>query len=635
MKNKKRFLVSAAFAAFLALTPIVVSCKQGESSKKLNFQADSFEDKVVFQSAQGTIWPLMTGLSELIKIYNQEYKNDADFLPVELQDQSITKTFSEDTLARDTLSKIHGGNNNDIPNILLNNPSGAFLISQYERLLDFEGTKIKGELFGEVLRKTHSKIPGSNVEKLYALPFDVTTVDAVLYNLDIMAHIFEQIRAGGGKVNLSETNPLKMKIDKAKTEGNSEIPEGKIWRYLMAKSNQAFSGYEVKDETFESYEAIQEFASKVYDGLELQKNLSDEIKAKIASDADAKVFRMDYQDLTFGKFLYDRLNAYEGKNPYLWDFENPDPSKGITGRNLKYNFKNDPRVKEIFLNAYNDFVKDNKQKIVSGSGTSAKRLKSIYYSTKGHNDWSGSDVTRYNSAFAYTTKLGYTNYYNSSTLKQSVLRGFSGNAQEQEKRWKDLEKGFTRIEDFWLTRQTTKLQKNSQNRLFNYGGSSLVAIKTTQKRDKATIKFLEWIFTGDLPEKHGGGKVKDLLRNRSRYIVPTADKISEQERDKVQKLIDEQDKLFKDLKAKENKSAEEIAQMDKAEEQRNYFISARLTIDDILASVKAKEQTRFIYNDDYTSQIWTKITQILLNSTKSGEKPLTKEEFWAELEKIQ
>ncbi|CAC13492.1 LIPOPROTEIN [Mycoplasmopsis pulmonis] len=641
MKNKKKLLVSSAMTSFLVLAPIAISCKQNEQTKTQNQDSktqnqvgETFDNKVVFQAAQGAGWPLMIGLREVIKIYNEDHKNDPDFLPVELQDQTITKTFGEDALVRNILEKFYHKKNSEIPNILLNSPGGAFLVNQYERLLNLENSKINGDLFGKALRKTHSKIPGSDIEKLYAIPFDISTIEGLVFNIDIMAHIFEQIRAGGGKINLSETNALKTKIDQANQKGNTSIPEGKMWKYLVVKSNESFKGYEVNDDSFDTYEGLQEFASKVYDGLKLKDDLSDEIKEKILQGQDAKVFRMDYQNAAFGKFLYDRLDAYDGKNPYLWNFEK-DQATGKEGKHLDYNFKKDERIKNILLEAYQDFTKDNKVTNVLGEGLKAKKFRSIYYSTKGNTDWSTGDILRYNTAFAYVPHLGYNGSYATYTIRKDHLRNVQGSQKELEDKWQEIQKDYTKEDDVYYTRQTTRMKKGSQKAIFNYGGSSLVTIKTSEKRDKATIKFLEWIFTGDLSTKHGGGKVKDLLRNRSRYIVPTVDRVTEEERDKIVKVIEEKTKIFKDLEAKENKTEQEIQTMEKAQEERNYLMAVRLTLDDILESIKRNEYNRANHTDGYTTKVWGTISRSLLDSTRNGGRKTSSSDLWEEIKKIQ
>ncbi|CAC13489.1 LIPOPROTEIN [Mycoplasmopsis pulmonis] len=628
MKNKNKIFTSLAGVSILTTTAFVVSCQKEIKTM------ETFEDKVIFQAAQGQSWPLMPALRELIKIYNQEFKNDTNFLPVELQDQRITKTYNEDSLARTTLEKLHLKKDDEIPNILLNSARGAFLINQYNRLLDLENSKITKDLFDDVFWKLHGRIPGSDIEKLYSIPFDIATIDALVFNIDIMAHIFDQIKAGGGKINLSETNVLKTKIDKAKTEGNVQIPEGKMWKYLVAKSSEAFKGYEVVDDSFNTYEGLQEFAAKVYENLTLQENLSPEIKEQIEQGADAKVFRIDYQSVAFEKFVFDRLNAYEGKNPYLWDFE-VNKETGKTGKNLIYNFKNNENIKNILLDSYEAFVKDNHEKHILGSGTKSRKFKSIFYSTKGENDWSSRDILKYNTAFAYATHLGYKDAYNSFTTRDIELQNFDGNSQSKQEKWEQIQKGFTKEEDIYYTRQTTRMKKGSDRAVFYYGGSSLVPIKTTPKRDKATIKFIEWLLTGDLPNSYGSIKVKDHLRNTSRYVVPTADRLTKEEKQKIEKMIEQKTQEFNSLKAKENKSDDEIKKMEKAQQEKNFLISVKLSLEDILSARQANEYNKYIYHDNYTAKVWKTISTTLLNYTKDGGRKTSKEKLWEELMKIQ
>ncbi|CAC13493.1 LIPOPROTEIN [Mycoplasmopsis pulmonis] len=607
MKNKK-ILLEISSISTLALSSVFVSC----------IRSNDFSDKVIIQTAQGASWPLMPTFQKVVELYNKSQKDTNDFLEVELQDASITKTFDEDELARNVTAQLKVANNNNIPNLILNNHKSAHLINEYQRLLDFTGTKISKDLYFEGLYNLHNKVIGQSSEKLFSIPFNVASLDSLVFNIDIMAHIFEQIKAGGGKITLSETNPLKMKIDKAKTEGNSEIPEGKIWRYLIAKSNNAYSNFNVQDWHFQSYQGLQEFASKVYDGLKLQENLNPQIQEKLLKDKNANIFKIDYQELPFQKLLFDKINSDKDTNNFLWNLKEKTDAQGQKKSTLEYTINNSQELQNILKQTYEEFTKDNKQTNIIGSGINAKKLNSIHYAANGSVDWTSWDIRNYNSAFGFSSHVGITRSYDSPHSRRTYV---SGNEQEKKKIIDD----FPKWEDVYWSNQVTKVQKDSKHPIFYEGGSSLVAIKTTSKRDKATIKFLEWIYEANIPGTNQ--KVWSFLQNGSSYVFPTKQAVTDKAKADLESLISSKEKELESLKNLANPTQEQSKRKDQIEDEIGPLRAANLSLEDILNIKKQNQKTLNIQNDDLTIRVISTIATLLFNTTLNDPKKVSSEEF--------
>ncbi|CAC13496.1 LIPOPROTEIN [Mycoplasmopsis pulmonis] len=624
---KKKFFIAASALPVLAIAPVVVSCKD----------ATSFDNKVVFQTAQGKIWPLMRGLQPLVDIYNETQKGTKDFLPIELQSLEVSKYNSQRELSNGVQSRLKSEKNSEIPNLLLSDTYSAFVVNQFNRLLDFSNTQITKDKFEEKFYQNNNKIPGHPDEKIFAIPFDIATIDALVFNVDIMAHIFEQIIAGGGKVNLSANNALKQKTDKAKQEGNAGIPDNKIWKYLVASSNEVFKNLEVTDATFESHESLQKFASDLYEGLKLKDDLAENVKNELKDSRDARIFEIDYQNDAFGKYLYDKLGGQPDK--FLWKLKDDPTKQGAGKKYLEYTLKTDTAMQELLKNTYEEFTKDNKEKNLS---TINKNLRSIYYNKNGNSDWATWDIRNYETAFAYAPTVGQNQVYNTPFVRRAFIDTDKNLTLEQ--RDKKFNHEITKKEDVLSLKQVTKQGKDSTKQIFHEGGSSIVAVKTTEKRDKATIKFLEWLFFGDLPEKYKNdenqGKVVLQLRNTSSYVIPLKDRVNEQESQTLKALIDKKTKRIDELAKKTDRTKEEETEYIQLQDQLPSLQSVSISLEDLLARQKENKETIVYHHDENTSQLWSTISTILLDNTKPGTasnpaKQKTKEEFFEDIKRTQ
>ncbi|MGY6172136.1 P68 family surface lipoprotein [Candidatus Mycoplasma pogonae] len=637
MNKKLKIFLLASSTISLPIT--LIACGTNATTTKTTPVAENWDDKVVFQLAQGGKYPLLIPLHKLVPIYNEQFKDTPDFLPVEIQDASVVKAKSEIELANLTAQKLEVIKNetnpsyNQIPNLILNSIEGAFVINQYDALLDLSNTNITSRLFDETLFEAHNKLPGNTTGKIYTIPFDVATLTGLMFNLDIMKLIFDQIVAGGGIVD--QHSAIYQKTVNAASEGNAEIPADKFWRYMVTKSPDSFRGYLVNDATFTSLEALMEFADKVYTGLKIdESNISHEIKAKLFADKNLNpsVLSIDYIQIIFEQFLYDYFGVNNSSeitgdlSKFLWSLtQNAANAKQF----IEYNYKK-PAKKTALLNrlkaAFDTFVQTNKVRPLDIANNSAslkqKAFKSIYFNNHGNSEWSGWAVRDYDSAIGMAPAVG---------VRQTYLNTYSMEVNAEKK--PEIYNGYAKPQDILWGNQITKMQKKSTKNVFYEGGSSLVAISTTPKRNKATTKFIEWLLTGSFKDANNQTiYAKDYITQLSSYIIPTKDRISfaQYQNLKAQKTAIET--KLQVLYSEVVKSDANVKVIHDLEAKKGVVEGALLSLEDILlmkgidlntgAINEANKATlKFIPMDDITTKIMQVIRQALGETTKTVKNP--------------
>ncbi len=96
-------------------------------------------------------WPLSNGRISTfcMSIINKTFKGQKDFMPVKMSYADDHNTTSEFVLARRAKDNIESGNFKDVPNIILGAQSGAYVINQYNRLMDLSDVGIKKDIFNQ------------------------------------------------------------------------------------------------------------------------------------------------------------------------------------------------------------------------------------------------------------------------------------------------------------------------------------------------------------------------------------------------------------------------------------------------------------------------------------------------------
>ncbi|MDW2929827.1 P68 family surface lipoprotein, partial [Mesomycoplasma ovipneumoniae] len=426
--------------------------------------------QVVMTTSQGPFWPLIFGLNAygknqkgLIPYYNQKFKDDPDFAPVRLvlSDESKANTQKQTT---ENIKKLLDTNSDQLPSIVLGDSSTASVLQEHNRLLEIKSDKLNPGLFkDQIVEEYNSFNFGEN--KFYNIPFNINDVDSLRFNLDNLRIILDLVKKGGGKVD--ESTEIYKKAQESAQKGNS-TPENSFFSNLEVKSTDIFKDLNVNQDTFSNIEEAFDFSTKFIDGAKIKAN------AKLDENTpNSAIFHIDYSDLTFHKNIISKT----GKK--FWEPK---------GEDLTFNIATDTSLQDEFKKTYEKFTNTNK-KIEQKVGQQTKILQAFQFKNfkgTGIGEWGGHDILQYRAVFGYDPGVG---------IKQSIDTQTTRNLFADKK--PELAKGFATFNDVFATNQPLKSHKNSPFFVYNSGGSSLIPIKTdTKKINKAAIKFLEWLFTG-------------------------------------------------------------------------------------------------------------------------------------------
>ncbi|WP_233735941.1 P68 family surface lipoprotein [Mycoplasmopsis agalactiae] len=477
----------------MAAAPMIAaSCQKSEKS-------------VVFQFAQSNVWPLPKMLVPLVEYYNKTFSKDKDFLPVKLQFSDVTKTTSEFELIKKVKNDIESNNESSLPSLILGAQSGAYVLNQYKRLMDLSDYGITKPIFNKNIADLHSKLPGQKGnDKIYSIPFDNLDVDAVVYNLEVLNYIFKMIKENGG--NVDENADIVKKATEAGKEGvGQKLPDNTIWKALELKTadKKAFNGLSVNNETFSSIENIKEFAKKFYEGTKLN-------TSKVNDDTlTGEVISVDYAN----DLLFKELNSQIGKDKLV--FDSVETGKEENPVAVKYNLVDDADIKSKFkqlLSGYKNITKRHEHKV----GENNKVFQTINFGNKGEN--ASINIARFKSAISFAASVGVN-----STMFSSRNKEIYGKDDP------DFEKKVAAYENVYMDPQLTTVKKDEQ-KIFTEGGSSLLTIKLSDESlNKATIKFVKWLFEGKNNAYIQGMEENwKTFAKYSGYIMPLASVINDQ-----------------------------------------------------------------------------------------------------------
>lgn len=581
--NKKKIMFG--IIPLMAAAPMIAaSCQKSEKS-------------VVFQFAQSNVWPLPKMLVPLVEYYNKTFSKDKDFLPVKLQFSDVTKTTSEFELIKKVKNDIESNNESSLPSLILGAQSGAYVLNQYKRLMDLSDYGITKSIFNKNIADLHSKLPGQKGnDKIYSIPFDNLDVDAVVYNLEVLNHIFKMIKENGG--NVDENADIVKKATEAGKEGvGQKLPDNTIWKALEPKTGdkKAFNGLTINNETFSSIENIKEFAKKFYDGTKLN-------TSKVNDDTlTGEVISVDYAN----DLLFKELNSQIGKDKLV--FDSVETGKEENPVAVKYNLVDDSDIKSKFkqlLSGYKNIIKRHEHKV----GENNKVFQTINFGNKGEN--ASINIARFKSAISFAASVGVN-----STMFSSRNKEIYGKDEP------DFEKKVAAYEDVYMDPQLTTVKKGEQ-KIFTEGGSSLLTIKLSDESlNKATIKFVKWLFEGKNNAYNQGMEENwKTFAKYSGYIMPLASVINDQSLNWFQS---EADKL---KQKRENKTIND-------EEFRilNFLRSAYVSIKSIRDfekdnSIIAKNNVQ----DDKTGQINNTISSVAETWTNHNKPSEIKEDVLIE-----
>lgn len=593
MKAKKLLW---GIAPLMALAPIVAAkCGGGNETKS-----------IVFQIGHRKSWPLSGGLAPFAEYYNKTFKGQKDFMPVKMSYADDHNTTSEFVLARRAKDNIESGNFKDVPNIILGAQSGAYVINQYNRLMDLSDVGIKKDIFNQSIADLHSILSGqADKSRVYNIPFDNADTDALAFNLDALYFMLKMIEDGKGEVDWNADIPKRAK-DAAQPGVGNDLPQKSIWRALKLKEGEPFKGFKVDEKTFKSMEKIRELAVKFHEGTTLDESKVD------ADTITGEVLSIDYNAQAFLKEFKSRIGKTE--NDVIWKLVLTGDQKKPT--RVEYNLPNIPEYVKIFKDLWETYTTKSIKRHVKKINENSKVFSSIKYMEHGIQEWGSWNIREFKSAISILASVG-TNQRMLSSVSRKLFSKLKDGTPV-----KDFEKNNAKFEDVYLLPQLTVMSEG-KDQIFAEGGSSILAVDTSKERDtntpenRATKKFLSWLYTGK--NTHTGTEEENwkTFAKLSGYIMPLKNVISDANEKWMKEEIDRLLKEVREIEKKPNATEAEKEVANKKFFTLNNLRSALVSLQSILNLEKNKDKVlvKASVTDDATSQIAGSIDKALYRST--------------------
>lgn len=615
MKKSKKYLTFSVFGFGLIFATSVLSACSTAQKSNVTEKSNVTRDKVIFQTPQTKVYPLTMAMRPLVNLYNEQQKNEPNFVPVELRTADQTQINSESKLATTVVSQIET-NDKNLPNLILNNKSGAFLVNRYRRLLSLNGTNISTDIFPDKLMQNYNKLAGQpiNDKTIYNIPFDITDVDSIAFNLVNMAKIFSIIKDNGGTIdeNLVVNGDYKLYQEAKKVESKmSQIPETSIFRSMKVKNSSdsqknAFKDVKITSENFATTKALMKFAKMVNEKTTVERN--DKVH-------DGRIFSIDYAQSFMAKDIFNELNG-----SFLWSLKANSSER--QGSFIDYNVAkpNDPSA-----NAYKKLWDQYSQFYAPQSATDEKVS---FHSTQFmSNDseislngaWAAWDLREYNAAFGIAAAVGVEQAMASPT----TFRLFGNKVKPTmptAETFEEFEKRSAKYDEIYYGSQLLRSNSENNNQTYLDGGSSLVAIDVkNEKLNKGTQKFLSWLYTGNVKVKNGDREISaaQYLIENSGYIVPLKTLVTNQQLSNLQKQYDELTKSIDSIKGKSQKTAADEAEHNQLFTRRNYLRSAIVSLKSLLNFLNPSANVNLLSapSDSKTSEASNRIKSDLYSST--------------------
>ncbi|WP_434324089.1 P68 family surface lipoprotein [Mycoplasma capricolum] len=602
---RKKLLGLSAMALTMTTPFVAIAC---------SFKSD----RVLFSLAQGSGWPLARSLKPLVEYYNNNFKNDKDFVPVKFSfadnknkdpDVETHSIYTEFNLIKKVKEDMETGNIKALPNIILGAQSGAYIINQDQRLLDVSDQGINKDLFSSKIADLHSVLAGqTDTNKLYNIPFDNADTDSVHYNLKLMKKMFDLIEEGGGEVN-KDLEIYKKAAASEKNNNGNKIPDKSIWSALKVKTekngsnnNGSLKEIKITKETFESIKSLRDLAAKFVDGVEID-------SSKIKDDTlSGEVFSIDYQEEEFYKELHSRIDK-----PV---FELETTKNGNkTSSKVKYNIVNDEKTKEEFKKLWDEWKDSIKRKENKTKGEKNKKVfQSMKFMANADKEWGSWNIFRFQSAFSLAASVGAHQNKISSLTKNHPYFGkdilddphFNTNNAKEADVFMDSQIT-PLIAKTNNTSSNTTTSANTDKGIFHEGGSSIIPINVgNEKLNLGTKKFLKWIYTG----KNKIEKIEEdnwlTLAKTSGYIMPLKTVVNQET---INKLQQEVTKLETVLSNKENLINEP------SYFTLNMLRSSLLSLKSLVKLEEGKVVAKPVVTDDRTAEITKNVSKSLINQT--------------------
>ncbi|QZX49372.1 P68 family surface lipoprotein [Mycoplasma sp. E35C] len=597
-------------------------------------------EKIIFQTAQGDSYPQIRALKVLVDLYNQEFEDDQEHLDVVLQNREITKARSEVSLTRNTVDLIKK-EDDKIPNLILGSLNSVNAINDVGYGLNLNKSKIlKRQNFEESIFDYYNTLNNAKKDSndIYGLPFSITTFDSLVYNKPLMNLIFKFVKDGGGMVDEHSKIYQELKQDDFLTK----IPKTKRWNDLEVKNREVFKNLVVNDDTFGDFESIIEFSNQIAQGLKLKEEISSPEPTR-----SIKIFTTDSFAYTIRKYLWSKLGNNE--QSWLWTHKYNDQNQMFLDFT---NLKQEETIKKI--GDFYNFFKNNltslplSKKEYKPTETIRPNLYSYYLALGTAADWTFSDIRTFDTAFGIGPHVGWSQ----SILSPGTLKDIKDpNDPKKGASIEDLKKAGEQMpsaDDVVWKNQLTRFNKNDKElNTFLVGSAGLIPIKSAPHKEKQTIKFLEWLFSGETKIKSAnspwkGRYIYEIFSQISGYNFTTKAALSKQTYDTLTKQIEQKQKRVDAI----IKSDDKYSKINDPDWSTIYIDKAAaaslkdyLDFKEELNKDPNKNSIAFLFDDKkslrinnhFTSSLFT-LTRNLFGTAQTNDKFITK--LRAEIQKL-
>lgn len=437
--------------------------------------------EIVFLTAQKSTWPLINALQKsnpkipsLIPYYNQTFKYDSDFLPVKLELSDSNGLNSQAEIALHLQNQINL--NKPLPEIILADEWSANILIKNKLAFNFNNSNLKTSLFlSPIVKLLNPEISSG----FFNLPFNVADINAPRVNLDILYLFFKILKDGGAQI--SPKNKIYNKSQKSFNPNKNAI-KNNILNFVKPANSKVFEHILIKDNFLEVTEELMWICNEFVKGL-----LPIEEKIHLLNDSvvDLNIFVWDYSEKNLIKLFLSKTKI----------------------KNNWYNYENQEKLIILLKEVKQNFCFTIKNNEYSKNICAIKFLKTY------QNQWGNYELLQYRSIFGLVTGVGLRYAVDSYFTRKY----FASEAQDKEKI-----SNFTSYKNIETLNQTIfESCSFFQKPTYLLGGSSIIVrLSKDPQVHKATIKFLNWLYTGEIKVNKITMSTQEFLNKHSGYFIP-------------------------------------------------------------------------------------------------------------------
>lgn len=437
--------------------------------------------EIVFLTAQKSTWPLINALqksnpkiSSLIPYYNQTFKYDSDFLPVKLELSDSNGLNSQAEIALHLQNQINL--NKPLPEIILADEWSANILIKNKLAFNFNNSNLKASLFlNPIVKLLNPEISSG----FFNLPFNVADINAPRVNLDILYLFFKILKDGGAQISFK--NKIYNKSQKSFNPNKNAI-KNNILNFVKPANSKVFEHILIKDNFLEVTEELMWICNEFVKGL-----LPIEEKIHLLNDSvvDLNIFVWDYSEKNLIKLFLSKTKI----------------------KNNWYNYENREKLIILLKEVKQNFCFTIKNNEYSKNICAIKFLKTY------QNQWGNYELLQYRSIFGLVTGVG---------LRYAVDSYFTRKYFASEGQDKEKISNFTSYKNIETLNQTVFESCSSfQKPTYLLGGSSIIVrVSKDPQVHKATIKFLNWLYTGEIKVNKITMSTQEFLNKHSGYFIP-------------------------------------------------------------------------------------------------------------------